>query len=377
MLINQFDFSVSTHEEGYEGYVLSRFYVVRGQFIKMACWQRLRCCASETIPRCVGVAKDHVPKNVKRRTTVFGLIWREVEHGCSRYVRLGRTGQSDRRQTVKITDNDVWAWGLILSEFCSVETRGACLRDACLTCNGARLIQGDDTTDLEVNGTRGRPIIYQGVMLKVSWSLAEESTRLMERLLRKSTKSRSLFHRDARGTLFGLELRVREMRGTRHRSGMTDGYLQWGLRWCGLATWWILAKIADARRGDSGEACGKHGKQQQTRAQMVRQLVWHVCRGAEAVLASIRFKLVTRSIGIDVKWWWLKGESVDETTVNLTQGDSRATMNSFKLYNFHVDLWSVFDSVEYEEGTIATGRVMWRLGKPCLKSSDWDGLKLD
>jgi hypothetical protein len=141
------------------------------------------------------------------------------------------------------------------------------------TCNGAWLIQGDDARDLEVNGTWGRLILYQGVMLKVSWSLAEESTRLMERLLRRSTKSRSLFHRDARGTLFGLELRVREMRGTQHRSGMTDGYLQWGLRWCGLATWWILAKIADARRGDSGEACGKHWTHRQTRVQVVRQLV--------------------------------------------------------------------------------------------------------
>jgi hypothetical protein len=36
------------------------------------------------------------------------------------------------------------------------------------------------------------------------------------------------------------------MCGTRHRSGMNDGSLQWGLRWCGLATWWILAKITDA-----------------------------------------------------------------------------------------------------------------------------------
>jgi hypothetical protein len=51
------------------------------------------------------------------------------------------------------------------------------------------------------------------------------------------------------------------MRGTRHRSGMTDGCLQWGLRWCGYATQEILAKIADARRGNSGEVCGKHGTQ--------------------------------------------------------------------------------------------------------------------
>jgi hypothetical protein len=48
--------------------------------------------------------------------------------------------------------------------------------------------------------------------------------------------------------------------------------------------------------------------------------------------------------------------------VNLTQGDSRATVNSFKLYNFHADQWSVCDSVEQEEGTIVAGRVAWRLG---------------
>jgi hypothetical protein len=48
--------------------------------------------------------------------------------------------------------------------------------------------------------------------------------------------------------------------------------------------------------------------------------------------------------------------------VNLTQGDSRTTLNSFKLYNFHVDQWSVCDSVEQKEGTIVAGGVAWRLG---------------
>ena len=91
------------------------------------------------------------------------------------------------------------------------------------------------------------------------------------------------------------------MRGTRHRSGMTDSCLQWDLRWCELATQEILAKIADARRGSSGEACGKHGTWRQTRAQVVRHVDGHECRGAEAVLASIGFKLVTGSIGMAIK----------------------------------------------------------------------------
>jgi hypothetical protein len=78
--------------------------------------------------------------------------------------------------------------------------------------------------------------------------------------------------RKARGTLFGLELRVREIRGTRHRSGMTDGSAM------GPKVVWVsypvdLGKIADARRGDSDEACGKHGTQQQTRALEVGQVV--------------------------------------------------------------------------------------------------------
>ena len=69
---------------------------------------------------------------------------------------------------------------------------------------------------------------------------------------------------------------------------------------------------AEARRGDSGEACDKHGTQRQTRAQEIR----HVVRqGVQRVLTSTRFKLVTGSMKIDIsdrqesaignlrKWW--------------------------------------------------------------------------
>lgn len=57
-------------------------------------------------------------------------------------------------------------------------------------------------------------------------------------------------------------------------------------------------RTVEDRRGDSGEACGKHGTQRQDKAVMVR----HVARqsvqgGAEAVLTSTEFKLVTGSIG--------------------------------------------------------------------------------
>jgi hypothetical protein len=38
-------------------------------------------------------------------------------------------------------------------------------------------------------------------------------------------------------------------------------------------------------------------------------------QGAEAVLASTRFKLVTRSIGIDVKWWTRVGHGESEKVV--------------------------------------------------------------
>ena len=33
-------------------------------------------------------------------------------------------------------------------------------------------------------------------------------------------------------------------------------------------------RTAEARRGDSGEACGKHGSQQQTKALMARHVDW-------------------------------------------------------------------------------------------------------
>ena len=55
----------------------------------------------------------------------------------------------------------------------------------------------------------------------------------------------------------------------------------------------------DARYGNSGKVCGKNGTQRHTRALAVRHMVRHECRGAEAVLASIRFKLVTASMEID------------------------------------------------------------------------------
>jgi hypothetical protein len=58
-----------------------------------------------------------------------------------------------------------------------------------------------------------------------------------------------------------------------------------------------MTKIADARRGNSGEMCGKHETQIQNKTYAVRECV----QGAEAVLASTRLKLVTGSIRIDVK----------------------------------------------------------------------------
>ena len=61
---------------------------------------------------------------------------------------------------------------------------------------------------------------------------------------------------------------------------------------------WVLGprdstRIAEARRGDSGEACGKHETQRQAKAQVVR----NYAGGPEAVLTSTGFKLVTGSIG--------------------------------------------------------------------------------
>jgi hypothetical protein len=36
-------------------------------------------------------------------------------------------------------------------------------------------------------------------------------------------------------------------------------------------------------------------------------------------------------------------------------------MNSFKLYNFHTDQWSVCDSVEQKEGNIVADGSTWRV----------------
>ena len=56
-------------------------------------------------------------------------------------------------------------------------------------------------------------------------------------------------------------------------------------------------RTAEARRGDSGEACGKHGTQRQAEALVAYMWSDKLCRDAEAVLTSTRFKLVTGSIG--------------------------------------------------------------------------------
>jgi hypothetical protein len=45
--------------------------------------------------------------------------------------------------------------------------------------------------------------------------------------------------------------------------------------------------------------------------------------------------------------------------IQLTQGRRR---NSFKLYNFHTNQWSVRDIVERDAGTIVASGVTWRLG---------------
>ena len=52
------------------------------------------------------------------------------------------------------------------------------------------------TWELEVDRARGGLIIYQRVMLNVELESAEDSTRLIEGLRRKSTESRSLFQRE-------------------------------------------------------------------------------------------------------------------------------------------------------------------------------------
>ena len=60
-------------------------------------------------------------------------------------------------------------------------------------------------------------------------------------------------------------------------------------------------RTAEARREDSGEACDKHGTQRQAKALVVRHVIMEsVQGGAEAVLMSTRFKLVTGSMDIDV-----------------------------------------------------------------------------
>ena len=57
-------------------------------------------------------------------------------------------------------------------------------------------------------------------------------------------------------------------------------------------------RTAEARRGDSGEACGKHGDTaigQGTGGQTCGQT--NCAGGAKAVLSSTRFKLVTAFVG--------------------------------------------------------------------------------
>jgi hypothetical protein len=56
------------------------------------------------------------------------------------------------------------------------------------------------------------------------------------------------------------------------------------LRWCGLATRWILAKTAACSSMGHSVGPGRH-----------------MCMGAKAVLVSTRLNLVTRSIEIDGK----------------------------------------------------------------------------
>ena len=57
-------------------------------------------------------------------------------------------------------------------------------------------------------------------------------------------------------------------------------------------------RIAEAQHDDSGETCGKHRTWKKTKVPVVRHVWPHkVYKGVEAVLASIWFKLVTRSIG--------------------------------------------------------------------------------
>ena len=56
-------------------------------------------------------------------------------------------------------------------------------------------------------------------------------------------------------------------------------------------------RTAEARRSDSGEACSKHGTKRHANALMVRHGQTKCVGGAEAVLTSTEFKLVTGSMG--------------------------------------------------------------------------------
>ena len=61
-------------------------------------------------------------------------------------------------------------------------------------------------------------------------------------------------------------------------------------------------RTVEARCGNSGEACGKHGTQRHTKALMVKHVVTQSVQGFEAVLTSTRFKLVTRSMEFDMSY---------------------------------------------------------------------------
>src|SRR3954470_14872604 len=76
-----------------------------------------------------------------------------------------------------------------------------------------------------------------------------------------------------RDMLFELWPRVRGIRETRHRSWMIGVSLQWGLRWCGSAAQETRPGQQRLDAGDSGEVCGKHGTQRQTKALVVRHVV--------------------------------------------------------------------------------------------------------
>ena len=60
---------------------------------------------------------------------------------------------------------------------------------------------------------------------------------------------------------------------------MIGGTLQWGLNGVGASYPGDSIKTAEARRSDSGEACGKHGTQRQSKALMVRRVVTQSVQG--------------------------------------------------------------------------------------------------